>query len=257
MLVCLIAFAVSGVTLYSGFGLGTLLLPVFVLFFPPPVAVAATAVVHLANNLFKVGLVGRKADGRVVLRFGVPAVIAAFVGAALLGAFAAVEPLWTFEISGRAYEGTAVKVVIGLLIIGFAVLDLTPALSRLQIDQRFLPLGGVLSGFFGGLSGLQGALRSAFLVRAGLDTAAFVGTSTVTAVMVDVARLVVYGIALLGVGVVDLSGTWGLIAAATLSAFAGAFLASRYLQKVTMAAVQRLVAVLLIFVGAAMVIGLV
>jgi len=39
--------------LLSGFGLGTLLLPVFALFFPLPVAIAATALVHLANNFFK------------------------------------------------------------------------------------------------------------------------------------------------------------------------------------------------------------
>ena len=48
------------------------LMPAFALFFPVPVAVAATAVVHLANNLFKVALVGRKADWAVVLRFAIP-----------------------------------------------------------------------------------------------------------------------------------------------------------------------------------------
>ena len=49
------AFAVSALTLFSGFGLGTLLMPVFALFFSIPVAVGSTAVVHGANNLFKVG----------------------------------------------------------------------------------------------------------------------------------------------------------------------------------------------------------
>ena len=32
-------------------------------------------------------------------------------------------------------------------------------LSWLEFDRRYLPLGGLLSGFFGGLSGHQGALR--------------------------------------------------------------------------------------------------
>jgi len=41
------------------FGLGTILTPVLAVFFPMPIAVAATAVVHLSNNLFKVFLVGR------------------------------------------------------------------------------------------------------------------------------------------------------------------------------------------------------
>jgi hypothetical protein len=48
LIICVVAFAVSGLTLFSGFGLGTLLMPAFALFFP--VAVAATAVVHLANE---------------------------------------------------------------------------------------------------------------------------------------------------------------------------------------------------------------
>lgn len=64
------ALLASGLTLFSGFGLGTLLMPVFALFFPVAVAIAATAVVHLANNLFKLALLARLADWRVVLRFG-------------------------------------------------------------------------------------------------------------------------------------------------------------------------------------------
>lgn len=39
----LTAFLVSGLTLFSGFGLGTVLMPAFALFFPLPVAIAATA----------------------------------------------------------------------------------------------------------------------------------------------------------------------------------------------------------------------
>lgn len=79
------AVLVSGLTLFSGFGLGTLLMPVFALFFPVEVAVAATAVVHGANNILKIGLVGKNADRALILRFGLPAIIAAFAGAMALG----------------------------------------------------------------------------------------------------------------------------------------------------------------------------
>ena len=66
----LVAFLASGLTLYSGFGLGTVLLPAFALFFPAPVAVAATGVVHLLNGLFKGALLWRQAHWSTVLRFG-------------------------------------------------------------------------------------------------------------------------------------------------------------------------------------------
>jgi len=52
--VSIAALIVSVLALYSGFGLGTLLIPVFAIFFPVPVAVTSTAVVHLANNIFRV-----------------------------------------------------------------------------------------------------------------------------------------------------------------------------------------------------------
>ena len=62
IVICAVALAVSGLTLFSGFGLGTLLMPVFAIFFPIEVAIAATAVVHLANNIFKLALLSRHAD---------------------------------------------------------------------------------------------------------------------------------------------------------------------------------------------------
>jgi len=44
VLIGLAALLTSGLTLFSGFGLGTILMPVFALFFPLPLAIAATAV---------------------------------------------------------------------------------------------------------------------------------------------------------------------------------------------------------------------
>ncbi len=194
IVVCMVAVLVSALTLFSGFGLGTVLMPAFALFFPVPVAIAATAVVHLANNIFKVFLVGRKADWGVVARFAIPGAIAALIGAALLNLFAHLTALYTYQLGGHQYDITVVKLVIGILIIGFALFELLPRFRRLSFDRKYLPLGGLLSGFFGGLSGNQGALRSAFLIKSGLEKEAFIGTGTVSAVIVDVARMLVYGL---------------------------------------------------------------
>lgn len=118
----------SLLTFFTGFGLGTLLMPVFAIFFPVEVAVALTAIVHLANNIFKLFLTGKKADRAVVLRFGLPAIIGALIGAFLL-----------LRITGH-----------------------------------------------------QGALRSAFLVRAGLSKESFIATGVIIACMIDITRLGVY-----------------------------------------------------------------
>jgi uncharacterized membrane protein YfcA len=87
VLIGVAALIISALTLFSGFGLGTVLMPVFALFFPVPLAIAATAVVHFANNIFKFGLMAKQADWRVVARFSVTAAVAATAGASLLNLF--------------------------------------------------------------------------------------------------------------------------------------------------------------------------
>jgi uncharacterized protein len=148
--VCAVALGVSGLTLLSGFGLGAVLMPAFALFFPVPVAIAATAVVHLANNLFKVALVGRKADWSVVVRFALPGAAAAIAGAWLLNVFGELPPVLSYQISGKPHEVSPVALVIGLVIICFAFLDLLPRFNNLSFDRKYLGVGGLLSGFFGG-----------------------------------------------------------------------------------------------------------
>jgi uncharacterized membrane protein YfcA len=233
-------------------------MPAFALFFPAPLAVAATAVVHFANNVFKFGLLARQADWRVVARFGVPAALAAFVGAGLLAGFDRLPPLVQYQLAGTAHEITAVKALVGLLIIVFAGLELSPRVQALAIPARYLPLGGALSGFFGGLSGHQGALRSAFLIKAGLSKDAFVATGAVSAVIVDASRLLVYGTGLLADQFGRSQEELMLpVAVAVLCAFAGAVIGKRLLQKVTLYAVQRIVAGMMLLVGGGLVAGLI
>jgi len=62
--------------------------------------------------------------------------------------------------------GTPLKLVMGMLMLLFALFELLPCLRNLRSDRRYLLLGGILAGFFGVFSGHQGALRSAFLTKA-------------------------------------------------------------------------------------------
>ena len=246
-----VAFAVAMLTLFSGFGLGTLLMPAFALFFPLPVAVAATAVVHALNNLFKLGLLRRHVDLRLAMSFGIPAALAAFPGAWLLTWLSGVPAWHTWSFGSRSFEVTPIGAIMGMLILGFAALELVPALRDRHAPAGWLWLGGILSGFFGGLSGHQGALRAAFLGTLALPPTTFAATNTVIAVMVDAARLLVYGVAFFGVHAagVDRSGQWPQVGLATLCAFAGSYLGARMLSKVTVGFVRQATGVLLLVVG--------
>jgi uncharacterized membrane protein YfcA len=151
---------------------------------------------------------------------------------------------------------TPVKLIIGLLMIGFALFELLPRFRSLKFDRRYLSLGGLLSGFFGGLSGHQGALRSAFLAKTGLTTDSFVGSNAVIGFLVDLTRISVYVALFTAVGgqVSEFSG-WSLVITGAISAFCGVLIGKRYLHKVTMTNVQTLVGVLLFGVGLALVFG--
>ncbi len=246
VLVLAVALAASILTLFSGFGLGTLLLPAFALVFPLEVAVAATAIVHLANNVWKGTLFRLDADWDIVLRFGLPAMIAAFFGAWLLLRIPTASLY-----SHRAGDVTILGLVLGSLIVFFALFDLVPRLKDWHVDRRHLTPGGFLSGFFGGLSGHQGALRSIFLTKTGLDTARFVATGTFCAILVDVARLIVYGVG----GLPPTS--WMLVTGACLTAFLGAAIGKRLVGKVTITQVRSLVGAMLLFVGVLLAAGVI
>ena len=251
------ALIAAGLTLYSGFGLGTLLLPVFALFFPAEMAVVATAMVHGANNVFKVSLLGRFADREVVLKFGLPAIGAAVLGALALGWVAQSGSSVTIEVNEEVFsEITPVKLIIGLLMIGFALFELVPRFRDLEFDRRYLPVGGVLSGFFGGLSGHQGALRSAFLAKTGLTTERFVASNATIGFLVDLTRISVYVALFTAAGghVSEFEG-WPLVITGAVSAFCGVLLGKRFLHKVTMTSIQTMVGVLLFGVGLALVSG--
>lgn len=256
-LIGLVAFLASGLTLYSGFGLGTVLLPAFALFFPAPVAVAATGVVHLLNGLFKGGLLWRQADWGVVWRFGLPAVPAAIAGAWLLGRLGSGDPLFTWPLAGRHFGPTPAALMVGAVMIGLGLLELQPWFQRLAAPPRVAPLGGLATGLLGGLTGQQGALRSVFLLRFGLDPARFIATGAMIAVLIDLSRLPVY--ALMAGSAADRIGgrEAGLIGWAVLCAFAGAWSATRWMRKVTVGLVRSLVAAVMLGIGAALIAGLI
>lgn len=252
LIICAVAAFASGLTFFSGFGLGTILLPAFALFFPTDIAVALTAVVHLLNNLFKLTLIGRHAVWGVVLRFGLPAILSAYLGAQLLIRLSDLPPIYTYTLGGTLHQVSPLNLIIALLMSGFAVVELLPVADRLAFRRSMLPLGGVLSGFFGGLSGHQGALRSAFLIKCGLSKEAFIGTGVTIACIIDVTRIFVYSSRY---SLAASGDNTGLLIAATLSAFLGAFIGNRLLTKITLRTVRTSVAVMLFVIAAALGLG--
>ena len=201
---------IAGVTAsIVGFGIGSLLTPIIALRFGTDLAIAAVSLPHLAGGLLRGWRLRQSIDWTVLVRFGVLSAIGGLIGAF---AFAHLAP-------------TALTRMLGALL----VLTATAGISGWS--QRWKPLGvlvwilGALSGFFGGVVGNQGGLRAAALSAFGLAPTAFVATSTVIGVLIDVVRTPIY---LYRVGP-DLAGLWGLVALATAGVLVGTLVGERML----------------------------
>lgn len=254
----------SGLTFFSGFGLGTIMLPVFSLFFDVSIAVGATAIVHMANNIFKFALVSKHIHVPTLLRFGIPAMIFGAIGGLLLKQIDSLPVIHTYELGGSEFEITTIKVVIGILMIFFAIFDLSPKLSDMKVSQKHLPVGGVLSGFFGGVSGHQGAFRATFLTKVGLTKEQFIGTSNSVSLAVDLARLIAYFVpATIIAGKSEIRfrdaimDGQALLIVGIVFAFLGTFLGKQLVKKTTIKGIQRTVGILLVLMGLLMGFGLI
>lgn len=237
-----VAFLASLLTFFSGFGLGTLLLPAFALFFPTTVALLATGLVHLLNNLFKGTLVRKLVDWHTVYRFGIPALFAAVVGAYLL----------------TYLDGRIASIVIGWVLISFALLELQPWFQRLTFPKKYIPLGGLLTGFMGGLSGQQGALRSMFLLKSDFDAQQFIATGVLIAVLIDVARIPTYIFGLSDVSTEQLTQhNLLLVGFGTVCAFIGAWIGAKYMKKTSNGVVRYTVAGLMVTIGTLLIFGVI
>lgn len=250
LLIPAVALAASLITLISGFGLGTLLLPVFAIIFPLEVAILLTAVVHLLNNLFKLGLLWKNIHWHTVLRFGVPGILGAYLGARLMLSLGTRDALY----QGVLHPVDPLDIVIAGLMLVFGLFEISRTLNELSLPSNWMVPGGLISGFFGGLSGHQGALRSLFLLRSGLGKEAFIASGVAIACLVDLTRLPTY---VYGGTIRGIQDQWPLLTAATLAAFIGAWWGKMLIPKMTMRGVQIIVGVLILAIAVLLASGIV
>ncbi|MBI3133130.1 MAG: sulfite exporter TauE/SafE family protein [Bacteroidetes bacterium] len=244
----LISFAASWLTFFSGFGLGTILTPVFYFLFNDlALAIAGTAIVHFLNNLFKFLLMQKSIDWKIAIPFGLASIPAAYLGAWLLIHFEDVK-LVEYVLGTTTYTVQLMNLIFGLLLIVFAIVEMIPDFT-LNIERRFLWVGGLISGFFGGLSGHQGALRTAFLTKYKLDKEVFIATGIVIALAVDISRSVNY---FSGFDLVVLRENWTTLLASLLAAFVGAITGKYLLKKIDLKFLTMLIAISMMIFGIAL-----
>lgn len=218
----------------AGFGIGSLLTPLLAVTLGTGTAVAIVSIPHAAASLLRAWRLRRAIDWSVVRRFGVVSAAGGLVGALLYA---------------RA-GNRMLTIILGLLLIATAIAGLTGWVQRWRPHGAGVALLGAGSGFFGGIAGNQGGLRSAALLAFGLAPAAYVATATMTGVLVDAARMPVY----VWRATPSLVADRTIIVVATVGVLIGTLLGERILLGLSLQQFRRIVSLLIGLLGVGLVI---
>lgn len=230
-----LAVVAGAVAAVAGFGIGSLLTPALAFSVGTKIAVTLVALPHLAASAYRLWLLRRDVDRRVLLGFGLASAAGGLAGAVLHGLI----------------SSPVLGVVLGALLIFAGTLELTGLARRVVLGGRPALVAGAASGIFGGLVGNQGGIRAAALLRFNLTGRAIVATSTATAVLVDLARVPIY----IATGWQDLVANAWLVGLLIVGALAGTVLGAPLLRRLPETLFRRLLAVLLIGLGVLLVVG--
>lgn len=225
-LASLVAGAVASV---AGFGIGSILTPLFSLELDTRLAIAAVSIPHLAATALRFLMLRKSLDVGVLRDFGIASAAGGLTGALLHGQ--AADPV--------------LRIVFGLLLLLASASEILGLAERVHLSRNGALAAGAVSSLFGGLVGNQGGIRSAAMLALPLKRDAFVATATAIALIVDGARMPVY-FASAGP---RLMAEWPLIALSTAGVIAGTLAGRGVLQRIPDRLFRTVVASLLAVLG--------
>lgn len=226
----LASFAAGAIASIAGFGIGSLVTPVLAAQMGTRLAVAAVSIPHVIGTALRFWMLRARVDRRTFMWFGMASAAGGLTGALLHA-----------QASNRG-----LSITLGVLLLFAGVSEFSGLMRHIHLGRAGAWIAGVLSGGFGGLVGNQGGIRSAALLAFDLDREAFVATATATGLIVDAARMPVY----LAVEHSGLRGIAVPILLATGGVVAGTLAGRRLLAGVPEPVFRRVVAVLLVGLGA-------
>jgi uncharacterized protein len=202
-----LGLAAGVLTSLAGQGGGLFLLIACTAILGPRAALATTAPALLLGNLHRAWLYRRSVDRPIAWRMTIGGLPGALLGGLVAGAM----PEGIFDI----------------VLVGMTALAIAKAVGwiRFSVPRRALTPAGFGIGAMTGTAGGAGVLLAPVLLSSGLSGAAYVGTSSVVAVVTHLGRVAAYG----SVGLFSDGGARILVAAATLALaiFCGNSLAER------------------------------
>lgn len=229
LVIALLTLLASIVGTVTGFGISTIMVPLLALFFSPVVAIFLVTIIHWFGDLWKVILFRGGLDIKLALRFGIPGLLAGYGGALIA---LTVSPLLLLRI-------------LGVFLVAYACFLMFRPVFAVPVRIETAMLGGALSGFFAGVFGVGGAVRSAFLAVFNLPKEAYIATAGAIGILVDSTRFITY---LHGGVLLPERLVWGLLVFIPVSFF-GAYIAKHIVHRIPQEQFRTVVAMFLLLIG--------
>jgi len=228
-LIGILTFLASVAGTLGGFGTSTIMIAVLSLFYPLPQILLLVGAIHWFDDLWKMILFRKGIRWGLILGFGIPGMLASYMGARITIALPEEPLLWG----------------LGLAFILYSAYLIAFPDFRLPQNAGTTAAGGCLSGFLAGMLGLGGAARAAFLAAFDLPAAVYIAASGGIAFLIDSTRLATY---LLGGVKLTRFPSWGFLLFISAS-FAGALAARSLAGRIPPRHYRTLVAILLLAFG--------
>ncbi len=225
--IALLTILASGIGTITGFGTSTILVPILLFYLPLPETLLVVGVIHFSGDIWKMVLFRKGFDWKLILTFGLTGILTSYLGARIV--FSA-SP----EILLR---------ILGAFMLVYIIFLIFKPEFKVPKNNMTGITGGGLSGFFAGIFGVGGAIRTLFLSAFNLQKAIFVATTGAIAFLIDATRITTYLIN--GVRLEEVY-LWGFLAFIPAS-FAGTALAKKVIDKIPQKWF-RLVVVLFLFI---------
>jgi uncharacterized protein len=229
IILVIVAIIAGSIASLAGFGIGSLLTPLLAFKTGISIAVAGVSIAHLFGTALRFFLIRKFINRRIFISFGLTSAAGGLVGALLHNKF----------------QNVVLTIIFGCLLVIAGVLGLTGLSDKFRFRSPLIWFAGGISGFFGGLVGNQGGIRSAALLGFDLEKNQFVATATGIALMVDAARMPVY----LAVQWAQIGQIWQYIALMVIGVLIGTVGGKKIMEKLPEPIFKKTVATIILLIG--------
>lgn len=228
-LISLLTLLASFIGTLTGFGLSTIMLPIFVLFYPLAQSLLIVGIIHFFSDLWKIILFKQGFDKKLVLYFGIPGIIAGVIGASIV----------------LSLPQTLLSQTLGVFLITYSLFAITHPDYKISDGPPLMIAGGTLSGLTTGIFGIGGPIRTIFLAGLNLSKNTFVFTSGLLGLLTDSGRLLTYYLGGIRIEETLISGLIFFIPASLV----GAKVAKLTIDKTTQKNFKKIILTFLLLIG--------